>query len=349
MKRMYHAGPLVLVTLVLVCGAKADAQTTFAWTNQTSSLAETCGSVGIGTSAPATLLELSGAQPVETIRYSNSSGGAQLFFYENSTPKGALQSMGSTLSDVNRQNALELLTVPMGPINFYGNRFTFGSYPIAPNPGNPGVIQMVTAPGTPVSGRFTFGTDGTGWRFAIGKNQAGTVSDLFTIQDNGNVGVGMTPTQYKLDVNGAIHATQVIGATYQDVAEWVPAGQAMEAGVVVVLDREKTNQVVPSQKAYDTAVAGVVSANPGLILGEEGGAKAKIATTGRVRVHVDATTAPIRVGDLLVTSDRRGAAMRSEPVEVSGVKMHRPGTLLGKALEPLATGEGDILVLLSLQ
>ena len=41
--------------------------------------------------------------------------------------------------------------------------------------------------------------------------------------------------------------------------------------------------------------------------------------------------------------------MRSEPVDVAGVKMHRPGTLIGKALEPLEKGVGEILVLLSLQ
>jgi hypothetical protein len=41
--------------------------------------------------------------------------------------------------------------------------------------------------------------------------------------------------------------------------------------------------------------------------------------------------------------------MRSEPVEFAGVKMHRPATVIGKALEPLAQGEGEILVLLSLQ
>jgi hypothetical protein len=29
--------------------------------------------------------------------------------------------------------------------------------------------------------------------------------------------------------------------------------------------------------------------------------------------------------------------------------MHRPGTLVGKALEPLTEGQGEILVLLTLQ
>lgn len=35
--------------------------------------------------------------------------------------------------------------------------------------------------------------------------------------------------------------------------------------------------------------------------------------------------------------------------DVSGIRMHRPGTLIGKALEPWARGSGEILVLLSLQ
>jgi hypothetical protein len=104
-----------------------------------------------------------------------------------------------------------------------------------------------------------------------------------------------------------------------------------------------------STHSYDTSVAGVVSSNPGLLLGVASDSKAKIATTGRVRVRVDATKSPIRKGDLLVTSDRPGMAMKSEPLDIGGVKLHRPGTLIGKALEPLASGEGEILVLLSLQ
>ena len=96
-------------------------------------------------------------------------------------------------------------------------------------------------------------------------------------------------------------------------------------------------------------MAGVVSAEPGVILGVGGEGKLKVATTGRVKVKVDATRSPIKVGDLLVTSDAEGVAMKSEPVEVGGRKMHSPGTIIGKALEPLASGTGEILVLLSLQ
>ncbi len=104
-----------------------------------------------------------------------------------------------------------------------------------------------------------------------------------------------------------------------------------------------------SASAYDTKVAGVVSAQPGIMLGERGEGKVLVATTGRVKVKVDATRAPIRVGDLLVTSEIEGVAMKSVPVDLGGVPIHRPGTLIGKALEPLEKGVGEILVLLSLQ
>jgi hypothetical protein len=123
----------------------------------------------------------------------------------------------------------------------------------------------------------------------------------------------------------------------------------MAPGTVVVIDENARNGVTPSTHAYDTMVAGVISAQPGVLLGAEGPSKAKVATTGRVKVRVDASRGAIRTGDLLVSSDEPGTAMRSEPAEVGGIKMHRPGTLIGKALEPLPSGRGEILVLLSLQ
>ncbi len=161
----------------------------------------------------------------------------------------------------------------------------------------------------------------------------------FTIDKSGNV-----------IVDGNITATgSIVGAVYQDLAEWVPATRTMDAGTVVVLNPEHNNEVKPSEEAYDTRIAGVVSAHPGLLLGKGGDSQAMIATTGRVRVHVDATKHPVRIGDLLVTSDVAGTAMVSEPVEINGRKFHQPGTVIGKALEPLQGGRGDILVLLSLQ
>jgi hypothetical protein len=169
------------------------------------------------------------------------------------------------------------------------------------------------------------------------------VSGVTTIGDN------PAETATRLKVNGSVDITGNIAAKYQDVAEWVPAAADLEVGTVVVLTRGHVNEVSASSNAYDTAVAGVVSAHPGVVLGEAGASKEMIATTGRVRVKVDARQAPIEVGDLLVSSDIAGTAMKSIPIAFGNRAFHQPGTIIGKALEPLASGTGEILVLLSLQ
>ncbi|MFY9618744.1 MAG: hypothetical protein WAQ99_02940 [Pyrinomonadaceae bacterium] len=197
---------------------------------------------------------------------------------------------------------------------------------------------------------------------AIGANTPGT--GAFSA-----VGINTAPSSYKLDVTGNTNVTgniTVAGtgnvtaagtieagnikAKYQDLAEWVPSSEQLAAGTVVVLDTTKSNQVIASGTAYDTRVAGVISAQPGITLGEGGEGKVLVATTGRVRVKVDASRGAIQIGDLLVTSDVPGVAMKSKAVNLGGVQIHRPGTIIGKALEPLAKGSsGEILVLLSLQ
>ena len=172
---------------------------------------------------------------------------------------------------------------------------------------------------------------------------------------NGSVGIGTSNPQAPLDMNGNLNVTGNatvsgnIAAKCQDIAEWTSARTELSSGTVVSLDTFKPNSVMASNKAYDTRVAGVVSAQPGVILGEGGPNRVLVATTGRVKVKVNANRYPIHIGDLLVTSNTPGVAMKSEPFRLYGRTMHRPGTIIGKALEPLSTGEGTILVLLSLQ
>src|SRR5438128_3454074 len=187
--------------------------------------------------------------------------------------------------------------------------------------------------------------------YTSGSNSVGNIAFNYI---GGNVGIGTSTPTTKLDVNGNANFNGTVTGTniqaqYQDVAEWVPAGEKLTPGTVVILSKDESNQVISSTHSYDTTVAGVVSEKPGITLGIASANKAKVATTGRVKVHVDASKSPIAIGDLLVTSDKVGMAMKSVPVDVAGIKLHRPGTLIGKALEPLKSGEGDILVLLSLQ
>lgn len=197
----------------------------------------------------------------------------------------------------------------------------------------PGVDTRVWFERDPMEGIFAWGTSTGTW---------------MTL-NNGALGIGTKTPSSALHVVGNVTVTGNISAKYQDIAEWVPTERHISPGSVVILDPRHSNQVLPSGRAYDTRVAGVVSSQPGLILGEAGDDKVKVATTGRVKIKVDASKAAIEIGDLLVTSDHEGMAMKSIEIDLGGVKIHRPGTIVAKALEPLASGEGEILALLTLQ
>jgi hypothetical protein len=66
-------------------------------------------------------------------------------------------------------------------------------------------------------------------------------------------------------------------------------------------------------------------------------------------VKVDASFGAIKPGDLLSTSSTPGHAMKAAPVIINGLEIYRPGTILGKALEPLAQGTGVIKVFVSMR
>lgn len=179
--------------------------------------------------------------------------------------------------------------------------------------------------------------------------QNGSLATRLFVGGDGNIGIGTSTPTARLQIAGNVVVDGNIGAKYQDVAEWVETAVPLAPGTVVIVDPLNPNSVQTASRAYDTRVAGAVSQQPGLLLGEPGDTKAMVAQSGRVRVKSDAQYGAIKIGDLLVTSPTPGHAMRSRPMRVGKETLHRPGTLLGKALEALPRGKGQILVLLTLQ
>ncbi|HVG29515.1 MAG TPA: hypothetical protein VM864_07330 [Pyrinomonadaceae bacterium] len=294
-----------------------------------STVTEAGGNVGIGTSSPASLLHLAGPAGVNAITLNTP--GSQKFRFQ-------------TVANVNNWGAFTL------------NGIYNAGWQLDDTSTNGWFFKLDTRGGNgPVAENGL-------WLYRIpsGPNPHTDELPMFGVTTGqayfaGNLGIGTQSPQAKLDVTGDIRVTGNavingnIAAKYQDVAEWVPARQKIAAGTVVVLDTTRSNGVAPSGRRYDTHVAGVVSAQPGVILGQGGEGQVLVATTGRVKVKVDATRHAIKIGDLLVTSGTPGLAMKSEPIRVGGNRLHRPGTIIGKALESLSGGTGEILVLLSLQ
>jgi hypothetical protein len=339
------------------------------------------GNVGVGTKTPANALHVHNASGAQGIRVSGSgsalvnfmdtSAGANQKLYQWRSEGGLFRMSLANDSELSFAQQNILVANPSGNVGIGTaaptSKLHIGAGTSQTNiaiDGSAGASYnglILNTAGTQKWYMGRNGADGTD-DFILRANSSANVIRAFSpgavadtlVLNSGNVGIGTTNLTHTLEVAGTINASggitgATISATYQDVAEWVPSTQKLAAGTVVVLDTGKTNHVLASTIAYDTKVAGVISDSPGVILGQSGDDKLKVATTGRVKVKVDATRAPIKVGDLLVTSDVEGVAMKSVEVDLGGVKIHRPGTIIGKALEPLNKGVGEILVLLSLQ
>jgi hypothetical protein len=135
-----------------------------------------------------------------------------------------------------------------------------------------------------------------------------------------------------------------------DVAEPFPINEAeVPEGAVVVIDDARPGQLKISERPYDTRVAGIVSGangiNPGLALHQEGKLDSgrNVALSGRVYALADADNGSIQPGDLLTTSSTPGHAMKVADAA------RAQGAVLGKAMSPLRSGRGLVLVLVTLQ
>ena len=135
-----------------------------------------------------------------------------------------------------------------------------------------------------------------------------------------------------------------------DLAEPFQMSQdKLPPGSVVVIDEENPGHLKLAAQAYDQRVAGIISGangvNPGIALQQQGALEGgqNVALTGRVYVKADAGFGAIKPGDLLTTSDTAGHAMRA------GDHARSQGAILGKAMTALQSGQGMVLVLVTLQ
>lgn len=174
----------------------------------------------------------------------------------------------------------------------------------------------------------------------------------FYVDKQGFVGIGTDAPEDELHVSGTIRSGAVRLVNGADIAERFNVNSEIEPvpGMVVSIDPAQPGALRVADEAYDHSVAGVLSGaggiNAGLVLGQEGtiaDGRHHVALTGRVWCLVDAdANGPITPGSLLTTSPTLGHAMRASDRDLSF------GATIGKAMTPLESGKGLVLVLVNL-
>jgi hypothetical protein len=146
----------------------------------------------------------------------------------------------------------------------------------------------------------------------------------------------------RLDNAGNLLLHGVIESNSIDYADRLPAETGIEAADVVVIGVDGVLR--RSSRANETDVAGVYSTRPGMIGHQEEETRPTIpvALAGVIPVKAVVENGAIHPGDLLVSSSSPGHAMRAP-------QDPRPGTVIGKAMQPLENGEGQITMLVMLR
>lgn len=199
-------------------------------------------------------------------------------------------------------------------------------------------------------GETTFHVDGNEGDLAIRHPHGGLMREVLKFDasqavlsigshgKDGEVAVYDKFGEARLRMDGSSGMLHVHGADCAELFSLAP-GSLSDAGTLMVIDNEEC--LKPCVAPYDRRVAGVLSASPGITLGSNSGVP--LALTGRVACKVDASYAPVEVGDLLTTSLTPGHAMKATDANLAF------GAVIGKALRPLPAGQALIPILVALQ
>ncbi len=143
--------------------------------------------------------------------------------------------------------------------------------------------------------------------------------------------------------------TQTGGADFAESLAVAGDRASYEPGDLLVIDPAGKRRLALAHRPYSTLVAGIYSTKPGVLATPyqiddvRVSQEVPLAVVGVVPCKVSAENGPIAVGDLLVTSRTPGHAMKGSN------RSRMLGAVVGKALEPLASGKGVIQVLVTLQ
>jgi hypothetical protein len=178
----------------------------------------------------------------------------------------------------------------------------------------------------------------------LADNDGGSGGNLF-------LGRNLLTHEFRVDTSGNVFATQYItgGADFAESFAVVGTRSLYEAGDLLVIDDKSDRRLSLASEPYSSLVAGIFATKPGVLAtphhmdDPELAKEIPLAVVGIVPCKVTAENGAIRRGDLLVTSSIAGYAMKGTD------RTRMLGAVVGKALEPLASGKGTIQVLVTLQ
>jgi hypothetical protein len=255
------------------------------------------------------------------------------FRFDPNKPVPGVSTSGSTTIDPDKP--VPHLTIPEAAVHLvkaegeFGDKVAIAGFSVS----NFGVYAAseqavgLFAAGAELAARFEGGVEVTGALHTSGDHRC-----------NGDLHTGGNHI-----VSGDI---QLSGADYAEDFDVADVNGA-SPGTVMVLD--DAGGVRVSDRAYDRRVAGVVSGaggyRPAVILDRQSTGKDRrpLALMGKVYCRVDASDAPVAIGDLLTTSPTPGHAMKAvDPAQAFGA-------VIGKALRALDDGRGMVPILVALQ
>ncbi|MEK7550893.1 MAG: hypothetical protein AAB535_03885 [Patescibacteria group bacterium] len=179
-----------------------------------------------------------------------------------------------------------------------------------------------------------------------------TTQSVFSIESDTTNGSGADTVKFKITADGSVYSDSNTYSTPADLAEMyytvndVGVGDVVEVTSLTTGDPNLPFYLQRSQQNSGNSIIGVVSTNPGSVMGydwnnmEKLNRQKPVALSGRVPVKISPSSPAIDIGDPIAPSTDPG----------KGKKATKSGVVVGKALESWTPGSGkdSVLVFINL-